>query len=89
MTEETVVYLARRAFTTILMVGGPLLALGLLTGLLVSLFQATTQLNEQTLSFVPKIVVVMGAVVVLGPWMLSVMVSFGAELLGSLHLFIQ
>ena len=89
MTEETVVYLARRALTTILLVGGPLLGLGLVTGLVVSLFQATTQLNEQTLSFVPKILVVLTGVVLLGPWMLSVMVSFAHELLANLHMYVR
>jgi len=83
------VHLARQALITVIMVGGPPLGLGLLTGLAVSLFQATTQLNEQTLSFVPKIVAVLGAVVLFGPWMLSVMVSFASELLGNLHMFIR
>lgn len=83
------VHLAREALITVIKVGGPPLGLGLLTGLLVSLFQATTQINEQTLSFVPKIVAVLGAIVIFGPWMLSVMVSFASELLGNLHLFIR
>ncbi len=89
MTEETVVYLARRALTTTLMVGGPVLAMGLLTGLVVSLFQATTQLNEQTLSFVPKIVMVLTGIVIFGPWMMSVLVAFAGELLGNLHGYIN
>lgn len=76
MTEEFVINLGRQALLTVLMVSGPILILGLLAGLIVSIFQATTQINEQTLSFIPKIVVVLVAVVLFGPWMHNKLMEF-------------
>ena len=64
-----------------MLISAPMLGLGLLVGVLVSIFQATTQIQEQTLAFVPKILAVFIAVVVFGPWMLSLMVDFTKELL--------
>ncbi len=76
MSHELIVYLGREALWTILLITGPILGLGLLTGLLVSIFQATTQIQEQTLAFIPKIIVVLLSVVVFGPWILQVLVEF-------------
>jgi len=76
MTEDFVMGLGRQAMMTVLMVSGPILIMGLVVGLLVSIFQATTQINEQTLSFIPKIVVVLIAVVLFGPWMYHTMLEF-------------
>ncbi|HYF95563.1 MAG TPA: flagellar biosynthesis protein FliQ [Symbiobacteriaceae bacterium] len=76
MTEEFVITLGRNALLTVLLVSGPILLLGLLAGLVVSIFQATTQINEQTLSFIPKIVVVLVAVVLFGPWMHHTLMEF-------------
>lgn len=88
MTELTIVKLAREALVTILLVAGPILGLSLLVGLLVSIFQATTQIQEQTLAFVPKILTVLGATVILGPWMLRVMIDFTSRLLSNMNQFI-
>lgn len=76
MSYELVVYLGRESLWVILLVAGPILGLGLITGLLVSIFQATTQIQEQTLAFIPKIVVVLLAIVIFGPWILQVLVDF-------------
>ncbi len=76
MSYELVIFLGREALQTILLVTAPVLGLGLLTGLLVSIFQATTQIQEQTLAFIPKIVVVLVSIVVFGPWILRVLVDF-------------
>lgn len=76
LTEEFVINLGRQALMTVLMVSGPILILGLVAGLVVSIFQATTQINEQTLSFIPKIVVVLVAVVLFGPWMHHTLMEF-------------
>jgi flagellar biosynthetic protein FliQ len=76
MTEQFAVDVAQNAFVVALQIGGPLLAGSLVVGMLVSVFQAVTQINEQTLSFVPKILVVAGALVVLGPWMATTLVSY-------------
>jgi len=88
LTDATVIGLAREALMTVLLVSGPALGLGILVGLLVSIFQATTQIQEQTLTFVPKIFTVLLAIVAFGPWMLRVLVDFGERLLGNLHTFI-
>jgi flagellar biosynthetic protein FliQ len=76
MTEQYAIDVARNAFVVALQIGGPLLASSLIIGMLVSVFQAVTQINEQTLSFVPKILVVAGALAVLGPWMATTLVSY-------------
>ena len=76
MTEQFAIDVAQKALITALEVAGPLLAGSLIVGMLVSVFQAVTQINEQTLSFVPKIVVVAGGLAVLGPWMATTMVGY-------------
>lgn len=76
MSEGAIVSLGRDAVLTVLLVAGPLLLAGLGVGLLVSLFQATTQIQEQTLTFIPKIVAVLVALVVFGAWMLRTLVEF-------------
>lgn len=84
MSEEFVGGLIRQALLTVLYVGGPVLLLSLAVGLLISIFQATTQINEQTLTFVPKILVVLLAVVIFGPWMYYTMVEFTQQLLAQI-----
>jgi flagellar biosynthetic protein FliQ len=76
MTEQFAIDVARNAFMVALQVGGPLLAGSLVVGMMVSVFQAVTQINESTLSFVPKILVVAGSLAVLGPWMATTLVSY-------------
>ena len=89
MSETFVINLGREAIYTVLLVSAPVLGLGLAVGLVVSIFQATTQLQEQTLAFVPKIIAVFIALVIFGPWMLSVLMDFTNGLLGNLHNFVQ
>ncbi|MDQ0184812.1 flagellar biosynthetic protein FliQ [Cytobacillus kochii] len=72
----------------VLIVCGPLLLLALVVGLIVSIFQATTQIQEQTLAFVPKIVAVLVGIVVFGPWMLNYMVSYTSDILSNLTRYI-
>lgn len=76
MSEEMVANLIQQALLTTLYVAGPVLLLGLLAGLVISVFQATTQINEQTLTFIPKILVVLFAIIVFGPWMYNTMIEF-------------
>ena len=76
MTEEFAIDVARNAFMLALQIGGPLLLSSLAVGMAVSVFQAVTQINEQTLSFVPKILVIAGALAVLGPWMASLLITY-------------
>jgi flagellar biosynthesis protein FliQ len=76
MTPESVMTIGRTAMEVCLMVAAPLLLVALIIGLLVSIFQAATQINEATLSFIPKLVGIFVALVVAGPWMLSVMLDY-------------
>jgi len=80
VNDVTVVAIIRQGITTVLTVAGPLLAVGMITGLLVSIFQATTQIQEQTLTFIPKILAIFFTLVFCGPWMLRVLVDFATEL---------
>lgn len=88
MSVEFVISLAEQGIMTILTVAGPLLILALAVGLLVSIFQATTQIQEQTLAFIPKIVVVLVGIVFLGPWMLSQLTQFTTNILQNLNLYV-
>ena len=76
MSPETVVTIGRQALELMLIVSAPLLLVALGVGLVVSFFQAITQLNEQTLSFLPKLVGVAVTMIVIGPWMISTLVDY-------------
>nr|WP_314544442.1 flagellar biosynthesis protein FliQ [uncultured Massilia sp.] len=76
MTPESVIQMGRTAMEVCLMVSAPLLLVALIIGLIVSIFQAATQINEQTLSFIPKLVGIFVALVVAGPWMIGVMTDY-------------
>lgn len=89
MTDQAVISLAREAVTTVLMVAGPALGIGMLVGLLVSLFQATTQIQEQTLTFIPKIVAVLVSLIIFGPWMIRILVDFAQRLLSSMPSYVR
>ncbi len=80
MTPELVVQLARRSFETILLLSAPLLLFSLVVGLLISIFQTVTSINEATLTFVPKIVAVMVAIIIFFPWMMTYMTDFTREI---------
>lgn len=80
MTEGYVITLGQNALYTALLVAAPLLGVSLIIGLVIGIFQATTQLQDQTLSFVPKIIAVLVTVVLLAPWMLRIMVAFTQNL---------
>jgi len=80
MTPDTVMTVAHRALEITLMLSAPLLLTALLVGLLVGVFQAATQINEMTLSFIPKLLATAVALVIAGPWMLKVLVSYTREL---------
>ena len=84
MTPESVMTLGRHAMEVTLMIAAPMLLVALIIGLIVSIFQAATQINESTLSFIPKLVGIFIALVVAGPWMLSVMLDYMREIFGNL-----
>ena len=79
MSGDLVIQLGQDALMVVLIVCAPMLGLGLTVGLMVSVFQATTSIQEQTLAFIPKIIAVFVAILIFGPWMLSVMLEFFAD----------
>jgi len=80
MNEAVVIGLMREALTVAVLVGAPILATTLVIGVVVSLIQAVTQVNEPTLTFVPKLVGVFAAMLIFGPWMMETMLDFSAGL---------
>lgn len=84
MTPTTVVEIGRQAVEITLLISAPLFIAALVTGLLVSIFQAATQINEATLSFVPKLIVVFLTMVVAGPWMITMLTDYMRRLYGSI-----
>jgi flagellar biosynthetic protein FliQ len=83
-----IIRIAEQGIYTVLMVSGPLILLALVVGLIISIFQATTQIQEQTLAFVPKIVAVLIGLIIFGPWMLSHMLSYANEIFSNLTRFV-
>lgn len=80
MTPELVIQLARRSFEAALLLSAPLLLFSLIVGLVISIFQAVTSINEATLAFAPKIVAVMIAMIIFFPWMMTYMSDFTKEI---------
>jgi flagellar biosynthesis protein FliQ len=76
MNEQMVVYLFREAFYTMILVSSPMLALSLIIGLIIAVFQAATSIQEVTLTFVPKIIIVAVVAVLTLPWMMEIMIGF-------------
>ncbi len=89
MTPESVMTMGRHAIEVTLMVAAPMLLIALTIGLIVSIFQAATQINEQTLSFIPKLVGIFVALVIAGPWMLTVMLDYMREMFTNIPLLIS
>lgn len=84
MTEEFIIGFGREAIETTLLVAAPMLGMGLLVGLVVSIFQAVTQIQEMTLTFIPKILAVMFALVLFFPWMMRIIIKFTTDILTSI-----
>jgi flagellar biosynthesis protein FliQ len=84
MDQDTVINLSQQAMTLAMKVGGPLLIVGLVIGVVVSVFQAITQIQEQSLSFIPKIIGTAVVIVVAGPWMLNQLLGYTEELFRSI-----
>jgi flagellar biosynthetic protein FliQ len=84
MTPEMVMTIAERALVITLLLAAPLLLAGLATGLVVGAFQAATQINEMTLSFIPKLAAISATLVIAGPWMIKVFLSYTRELFASI-----
>jgi flagellar biosynthetic protein FliQ len=84
MNPETIMTIGGRALEITLMLAAPLLLVGLVTGIIVGAFQAATSINEQTLSFIPKLAAISTTLIFAGPWMLKVLISYTRELIESI-----
>jgi flagellar biosynthetic protein FliQ len=84
MTPETVMSVGTHALEVTLMLAAPMLLVALLVGLLVGIFQAATQINEMTLSFIPKLIAMAATMAIAGPWMLKLIVGYTRELFESI-----
>ena len=89
MTPEAVVDIGQQALQVMVLLAAPILLSALLIGLLIGMLQAATQINEMTLSFIPKLIVVVAALWITGPWMLSLIMSYTTRLLGEIPLAIS
>jgi flagellar biosynthetic protein FliQ len=88
LSSDFIIALAGQAIYVVLKASSPMLVLGLVVGLIVSVFQATTHIQEQTLAFVPKIVAVLVAMLLFGPWIINVLVDFTYNLLSNMYKYI-
>ncbi|TCS73960.1 flagellar biosynthetic protein FliQ [Sulfuritortus calidifontis] len=84
MTPDTVVALMRQALEVAMLAAAPLLIASLATGLIISIFQAATQINEMTLTFIPKLVVMFVVLVITGPWTIELLVDYTQRLLNNI-----
>jgi flagellar biosynthetic protein FliQ len=89
MSPEAVMTIGQRALEMTLLLAAPLLLVALVTGLIVGAFQAATQINEMTLSFIPKLLATAITLVVAGPWMLKLLVGYTRELIQSIPMLIN
>ncbi len=89
MNDSTVLDIGQKALILTFTLCAPVLALGLVVGVMVSIFQAATQIHEMTLTFIPKMIAIMAALIVCGPWMLNQMVTFTSNLFSSIPTLIK
>lgn len=89
MTEEFIVHLFREALYTMLLVSAPILIMSLIVGLVISIFQAATSIQEFTLTFIPKIVITGLIIVLLFPWMIDILVTFTKNLINQIPTLIN
>ena len=84
MTPGTVMEIGRQAIEVTLLISGPLLLTALVVGLIISIFQAAIQINEATLQFVPKLVILFAVLILVGPWMLQYLIDYIQRLFGNI-----
>ena len=89
MTDSFVIQIVRDALMMVLVISVPILVAGMLVGLIVSIFQATTQIQEQSLTFVPKLITVLVLLVVLAPWIINVLVGYTTDLYSKIPLMVK
>ncbi len=89
MTPEFVITFAQEAFKLTMMISAPMLIMGLVAGVAVSIFQAVTSINEMTLTFIPKIIAVFVALIIFFPWMLKLIVEFTQKIIINLPMYVK
>ena len=89
MDESSVIYIIQEALKVILYVSAPVLIISVVVGLIVSIFQATTQIQEQTLTFVPKIVAIIAGLALFGSWMLRLLIEYMQNILININQYIK
>jgi flagellar biosynthetic protein FliQ len=89
MTPEFITMIGKETIWVVLMVAAPILASGMIIGLAISLFQAVTQIQEMTLTFVPKIVVVMVSLLFFSPWMMELLINYTTQMITSIPDFVR
>ncbi len=89
MTIEFVMQIGKEGLFIAFIIALPILAAGMIVGIIISIFQAVTQIQDQSLSFVPKLIISVLAIIVAGPWMLDKIVTFTIRILGNLRYFIR
>lgn len=89
MSEELILMLGKNALKTTALLASPMLIGALVTGLIVSVFQAVTQINEATLTFIPKMIVIAVILILAGPWMIDLMKSYTFELFENIHTYVR
>lgn len=89
MTDSLVIQIVRDALMMVLVIAVPILVAGLLVGLIISILQATTQIQEQSLTFVPKLITVLVLLVVLAPWIINVLVGYTTDLYSKIPLMVK
>ncbi|WP_058485169.1 flagellar biosynthesis protein FliQ [Defluviitalea phaphyphila] len=87
--EQIIIDLAKEALLTTIKVSAPMLLMGLIVGLIVSIFQTVTSIQEQTLAFIPKILAVFISILIFGPWMLTTMIEFINNLYKNMNMYIR
>lgn len=89
MDESSIIYIAQEALKIVIYVSAPVLLISMVVGLIISIFQATTQIQEQTLSYVPKILSVIAAIALFGSWMLRVLIEYTQNIFTNMNQFIK
>ncbi len=89
MDESSIIYIAQEALKVVIYVSAPILLISMIVGLIISIFQATTQIQEQTLTYVPKILSVIAAIALFGSWMLKVLIEYTQNIFTNMNQFIK
>jgi len=89
MGQGDIVNIGQQAIYTALAIAVPMLAAGLVVGIIVSIFQAATQINEQTLVFIPKILAIIAALIIFGPWMMDTLIEFTTRLFANINVMVR